>query len=358
MITSAVPEKSSPITGMGLVAYLSDDTGPLGVSRDESTTQGKKTLEDHGQAALRAEALSPSNWREVQIAARPARLRGSGGMVCVRSGSALRTSPSDSGGSNRKTPRFPEAGNAGLSPQQGSLREAHQRRVEGQHLRRRAIRKITACRCSITRRIRTAFRELNELLAARTQRSSKLKKKIKPPRSRFMDSDDVTAFGARATPGPTRAIPFPASWFAELDAWLSHGSRPNLNILDPKSRCPRNTQPDFSNYGGATPMCWIAPCAPAIGLPHRHPLHREYTQLEALRLPSAPGPAAICEVGFTTGDSQGNFRSNEDGNHLQRARFISHAADVGVNYHRLELAQQSGPEQLPATTKKLSRPIR
>src|SRR5262249_42416921 len=55
----------------------------------------------------------------------------------------------------------------------------------------------------------------------------------------------------------------------------------------------------------------------------------ENTQIEALSY-RPPWVAAICEVGFTTGDP-GELRTDEDGI-THNEQIISHAADVGVNY--------------------------
>ena len=66
----------------------------------------------------------------------------------------------------------------------------------------------------------------------------------------------------------------------------------------------------------------------------------ENTQIEALNRP--PWAAAICEVGFTTGDPK-QLQIDEDGI-TYNEQIISHAADVGVNYLiGLELAQPIGP---------------
>jgi hypothetical protein len=87
-----------------------------------------------------------------------------------------------------------------------------------------------------------------------------------------------------------------------------------------------NTQPDFSSVGN-------------LGLLDRtmrsgnwlrtDTIFIENTQIEALSY-RPPWTAAICEVGFTTGDPR-ELRIDEDGI-TYNEQIISHAADVGVNY--------------------------
>ncbi len=99
--------------GMGLVAYLSDDTGPLNVPGQSAG----KNSGGSGQAALRAEGLPPSQLARGPEAAGSARLRG---VVedCLRSGPPLQQAhrlPRPAGESRR-----PRAWNARVSPQQSS----------------------------------------------------------------------------------------------------------------------------------------------------------------------------------------------------------------------------------------------
>ena len=98
--------------------------------------------------------------------------------------------------------------------------------------------------------------------------------------------------------------------------------------LDHWTRVPlaTNTQPDFSNVGNAELLdrtmrtCnWL----------RTDTIFIENTQIEALS--NRPSwAAAICEVGFTTGDPK-ELRIDEDGM-TYNEQIISHVADVGVNY--------------------------
>jgi hypothetical protein len=87
-----------------------------------------------------------------------------------------------------------------------------------------------------------------------------------------------------------------------------------------------NTQPDFSNVGNADLLdrtirsCnWL----------RTDTIFIENTQIEALSY-RPPWAAAICEVGFTTGDPK-QLRTDEDGI-TYNEQIISHVADVGANY--------------------------
>jgi len=87
-----------------------------------------------------------------------------------------------------------------------------------------------------------------------------------------------------------------------------------------------NTQPDFSNVGNAELLdrtmrtCnWL----------RTDTIFIENTQIEALSN-RPPWAAAICEVGFTTGEPK-ELRTDEDGI-TYNEQILSHAADVGVNY--------------------------
>jgi len=93
-----------------------------------------------------------------------------------------------------------------------------------------------------------------------------------------------------------------------------------------KTPLATNTQPDFSNVGNSDLVertmrtgNWL----------RTDTIFIENTQIEALSY-RPPWAAAICEVGFTTGDPK-ELQIDEDGI-TYNEQIITHAADAGVNY--------------------------
>ena len=101
-----------------------------------------------------------------------------------------------------------------------------------------------------------------------------------------------------------------------------------------------NTQPDFSNVGNADMLDRTMRSGNWL---RTDTIFIENTQIEALSY-RPPWAAAICEVGFTTGDPK-ELQIDEDGI-TYNEQIISHAADVGVNY----LSLWSWHNQSPATS--------
>ena len=87
-----------------------------------------------------------------------------------------------------------------------------------------------------------------------------------------------------------------------------------------------NTQPDFSNVGNADTVDRTIRTGNWL---RTDTIFIENTQIEALSY-RPPWVAAICEVGFSTGDPK-ELRIDEDGI-TYNEQIISHAADVAVNY--------------------------
>ena len=80
----------------------------------------------------------------------------------------------------------------------------------------------------------------------------------------------------------------------------------------------------------------------------------ENTQIEALSN-RPPWAAAICEVGFTTGDPK-ELRIDEDGI-TYNEQIISHVADVGVNYLSLWSWHNQSARSISSYYEKFSEPI-
>jgi len=158
-----------------------------------------------------------------------------------------------------------------------------------------------------------AFRELNELLAAEFNGH---------PQIEFMDTMMYGFWGEGHT-WPYEGNPFPSQLVAE-QTWMS--------MFETQLQCwtkvplATNTQPDFSNVGNADMLDRTMRTGNWL---RTDTIFIENTQIEALSY-RPPWAAAICEVGFTTGDPN-QLQIDEDGI-TYNEQIISHAADVGVNY--------------------------
>jgi hypothetical protein len=158
-----------------------------------------------------------------------------------------------------------------------------------------------------------AFHELNGLLAAEFNGH---------PQVEFVDTMMYGFWGEGHT-WPYEGNPFPSQLVAE-QTWASMFEAQ----LEQWTKVPlaTNTQPDFSNVGNADMLertirsnNWI----------RTDTIFIENTQIEALGY-RPPWVAAICEVGFTTGDPK-ELRTDEDGI-TYNEQILSHVADVGANY--------------------------
>jgi hypothetical protein len=122
---------------------------------------------------------------------------------------------------------------------------------------------------------------------------------------------------------PYEGNPFPSqlvaeqTWAAMFEIQLEHWTKVPLAT---------NTQPDFSNVGNADMLDRTMRTGNWL---RTDTIFIENTQIEALSY-RPPWAAAICEVGFTTGDPK-ELQIDEDGI-TYNEQIISHAADVGVNY--------------------------
>ncbi len=290
--------------GMGMIVYLSDDTGPLQIAGQ--TTE--KTLEDLVKLPFTQKIYLRPNWREVQK--QPGRLD------------------------------FPEWWKISfaLAKQYGKeigfRVQLENPDVEGPGMPDFLLEKVpyvklkgewkgnpSETRYKKDNRVpryddpayQAAFRELNELLAAELNGN---------PQVEFMDTMMYGFWGEGHT-WPYEGNPFPSDLVAEqtwarmfevqLEAWK------NVPLVT-------NTQPDFSNVGNAELLDRTMRTGNWL---RTDTIFIENTQIEALSN-RPPWAAAICEVGFTTGDAK-ELRIDEDGL-TYNEEIISHVADVGVNY--------------------------
>jgi hypothetical protein len=158
-----------------------------------------------------------------------------------------------------------------------------------------------------------AFRELNALLAAELNGH---------PLVEFMDTMMYGFWGEGHT-WPFEGNPFPSqvvaeqTWSSMFETQLEHWTKVPLVT---------NTQPDFSSVGNSDMLDRTIRSGNWL---RTDTIFIENTQIEALSN-RPPWTAAICEVGFSTGNSK-ELGTDEDGI-TDNEKIISHAADVGVNY--------------------------
>ena len=142
------------------------------------------------------------------------------------------------------------------------------------------------------------------------------------PQIEFMDTMMYGFWGEGHT-WPYEGNPFPSqlvaeqTWAAMFEGQLEHWTKVPLAT---------NTQPDFSNVGNSDLLDRTMRTGNWL---RTDTIFIENTQIEALSY-RPPWAAAICEVGFTTGDPK-ELQIDEDGI-TYNEQIISHAADVGVNY--------------------------
>jgi len=158
-----------------------------------------------------------------------------------------------------------------------------------------------------------AFRELNGLLADELNGH---------PQVEFMDTMMYGFWGEGHT-WPFEGNPFSSqlvaerTWSSMFEMQLEHWTKVPLAT---------NTQPDFSNVGNSDLVDRTMRTGNWL---RTDTIFIENTQIEALSY-RPPWAAAICEVGFTTGDPK-ELQTDEDGI-TYNEQIITHAADVGVNY--------------------------
>ncbi len=290
--------------GMGLTAYLSDDTGPLHVPGQTM----EQTLEDLVKLPFVQKLYLRPNWREVQQ--HPGRLdfpewwkiafdlarrynKPIGFRVQLENPDVKEPGMPDF--LIDKVPLVKLKGEWPGNP--GETRYQKDNRVPRyDHPAYQA-----------------AFRELNELLAAELNGH---------PLVEYMDTMMYGFWGEGHT-WPYEGNPFPSDLIAE-QTWLSMFEMQRAQWT--KVPLVTNTQPDFSNVGNAEMLDRTMRSANWL---RTDTIFIENTQIEALS--NRPSwAAAICEVGFTTGEPK-QLRMDEDGI-TNNEQIISHVADVGANY--------------------------
>jgi hypothetical protein len=303
MITSPSRE-IVPNYGMGLVAYLSDDTGPLVVPGESQ----EKTLEDLVKLPYVQKIYLRPNWREVQK--QPGRLDFPEWWKIAFDLSRRYNKPIGF----RVQLENPDVAEPGMPD--FLLNKVPLVKLKGEWKGNPA-----EMRYKKDNRVprydhpayQAAFRELNELLAAELNGH---------PQIEFMDTMMYGFWGEGHT-WPYEGNPFPSQLVAE-QTWMSMFE----TQLQYWTKVPlaTNTQPDFSNVGNADMLDRTMRTGNWL---RTDTIFIENTQIEALSY-RPPWAAAICEVGFTTGDAN-QLQIDEDGL-TYNEQIISHAADVGVNY--------------------------
>jgi hypothetical protein len=294
-----------PNFGMGMIVYVSDDTGPLKIP-GEST---EKTLEDLVKLPFTQKIYIRPNWREIQ--SRPGRLDlpdfwkitfDLAKQYNKQIGFRIQLENPDVPGPGMpdfllgKVPYVKLKGEwKGNDPNELRYKQAHEV-PRYDHPAYQA-----------------AFRELNDLLADQLNGN---------PQIEFMDTMMYGFWGEGHT-WPYEGNPFPSDLVAE-QTWASMFDYQRERWS--KVPLATNTQPDFSNVGNAevldrTMRSWNWLRTDTIFI--------ENTQIEALSN-RPPWAAAICEVGFSTGDPK-DLRTDADGITINE-QIISHVSDVGANY--------------------------
>jgi hypothetical protein len=293
-----------PNYGMGLVAYLSDDTGPLVVPGESQ----EKTLEDLVKMPFLQKIYLRPNWREVQK--QPGRLDFPEWWKIAFDLSRRYNKPIGFR-VQLENPDVPEPG----------MPDFLLNRVPLVKLKGEWKGNPAEMRYKKDNRVprydhpayQAAFRELNELLAAELNGH---------PQIEFMDTMMYGFWGEGHT-WPYEGNPFPnqlaaeQTWMSMFETQLQYWTKVPLAT---------NTQPDFSNVGNADMLDRTMRTGNWL---RTDTIFIENTQIEALSY-RPPWAAAICEVGFTTGDPN-QLQIDEDGI-TYNEQIISHAADVGVNY--------------------------
>jgi len=303
MITSPSKDIASNY-GMGLIVYLSDDTGPLHVP---GQTQ-ERTLEDLIKLPFAQKVYIRPNWRDVQK--QPGRLDFPESWK-ITFDLARRYNKRIGFRVMLENPDFPDPGMPDFL-----LNKVPYVKLKGEwkgnpsEMRYRKDNRVPQYDHPA---YQAAFRELNGLLADELNGH---------PQVEFMDTMMYGFWGEGHT-WPFEGNPFSSqlvaerTWSAMFEMQLEHWTKVPLAT---------NTQPDFSNVGNSDLVDRTMRTGNWL---RTDTIFIENTQIEALSY-RPPWAAAICEVGFTTGDPK-ELQIDEDGI-TYNEQIITHAADVGVNY--------------------------
>jgi hypothetical protein len=303
MITSPSREIVSNY-GMGLIVYLSDDTGPLKVPGQAQ----EQTLEDLVKLPFVQKIYLRPNWREIQK--QPGRLDfPSWWNIAFDLG--RRYDKQIGFRVQLENPDVPDPGMPDFL-----LNKVPYVKLKGEwkgnpaEMRYRKDNRVPRYDHPA---YQAAFRELNELLAAEFNGH---------PQIEFVDTMMYGFWGEGHT-WPYEGNPFPSplvaeqTWAAMFELQLEQWTKVPLAT---------NTQPDFSHVGNADLVDRTMRTGNWL---RTDTIFIENTQIEALSY-RPPWAAAICEVGFTTGDPK-QLQIDEDGI-TYNEQIISHVKDVGVNY--------------------------
>ena len=303
--------------GMGLVAYLSDDTGPLNIPGESQ----EKTLEDLVKLPFVQKVYLRPNWREVQK--QPGRLDFPEWWK-IAFDLARRYDKPIGFRVQLENPDVPEPGMPDFL-----LNKVPYVKLKGEWKGNPA-----ETRYKKDNRVprydhpayQAAFRELNELLAAELNGH---------PQVEFMDTMMYGFWGEGHT-WPYEGNPFPSqlvaeqTWMSMFEMQLEHWTKVPLAT---------NTQPDFSNVGNADMLDRTMRTGNWL---RTDTIFIENTQIEALELPSALGRGHL-RSWFHHGRSEGTSHRRRR-NHLQRADHFSRRRCRRQLSIGLELAQPIGPQ--------------
>ncbi len=290
--------------GKGLLVYASDDTGPLHTPGQTM----EQTLEDLIKLPFAQKVYIRPNWRDVQK--RPGRLDFPEWWKVVFD-LARRYDKRIGFRVMLENPDFPDPGMPDfLLDKVPYIKLKGEWKGDPNQMRYRKDNRVPRYDHPA---YQAAFRELNELLAAELDGH---------PQVEFMDTM-MYGFWGEGHSWPYEGNPFPSqlvaeqTWAAMLELQLEHWKKVPLAT---------NTQPDFSNVGNADMVDRTMRSGNWL---RTDTIFIENTQIEDLSY-RPPWAAAICEVGFTTGDPK-ELQIDEDGV-TYNEQIITHAADVGVNY--------------------------
>jgi hypothetical protein len=293
-----------PNYGMGLTVYVSGDTGPPRIPGEAL----EKSLEDLIKIPFTQKIYIRPNWRDVQK--RPGKLDFPDWWQ-ITFALARRYNKRVGFRIMLENPDFPEPGMPGFLMDKvpyvklkGEWKgDPSQTRYQKEHRMPRYDHPA----------YQAAFLELNQLLAAELNGN---------PQVEYMDTMMYGFWGEGHT-WPFEGNPFPSNLVAE-QTWI--------RMLETQLECwtkvplVTNTQPDFSSVGNSDVLDrtirthnWI----------RTDTIFIENTQIEALSNRPA-WTAAICEVGFTTGEPK-RLSLDEEGI-TYNEKIISHVMDVGANY--------------------------
>ena len=302
MVTTPSPD-IVPNYGLGLVVYVSGDTGPPRIAGETL----EQSLEDLVKLPFTQKIYIRPNWRDVQR--RPGRLdlpdwwqltfalakrygKRVGFRIMLENPDF--PEPGMPAYLMEKVPYLPLKGEWKGNPNQTRYRKVH-RMPQYEHPAYQA-----------------AFGELNGLLAAELNGN---------PQVEYMDTM-MYGFWGEAHTWPFEGNSFPSDLVAE-QTWMKMFET-QLHYWT-KTPLVTNTQPDFSRVGNAGVLDrtirshnWI----------RTDTIFIENTQIEALSN-RPPWTAAVCEVGMTTGDPA---RLGLDDGITYNEKITSHVLDVGANY--------------------------